>query len=803
MNDYEQSRSTFEALANTVKNFDENEATTRHQLIDHTLIDCLGWPREQIQCEKYHQGDYLDYVLGNPEGQAVLEAKRSSNTFDAPAGVKSGIISLSVIRDYSKTNASAIDQAMQYCQKSGIAIAILSNGNQYLAFLGSRADGKPPTAGDAAFFSSLLDASADFANFWNCLSREGISRGDLISILQRSTHIPLAPPPMSSRIVDYPGYRIGSPMETDLRILGDLFIQDITKVEAITDDFLRECYCPSGALSQYATVSKEIMRSRYMSLQNQVNTEDATNKKGLSENLKKDILAGALVRRPIVLLGDVGVGKSMFLRHLFRVDKDQLVDNSTVIYVDFLNHSGLTDDVPGYLVDAIRTTLEDILDVDIIEGEFVRSVYNREINQFKRGVYGFLESDDPPEFRKREAEMLATHLERIYNHAKRSIEFLQGTRRLAFVIALDNVDQHQPIFQEQIFMTGQSLAETWPVTVFMSLRPDTFHLSRKRGALAAYQPRVFTVSPPRADQVILKRLEFARSQLSEFGRLPGFPQGFTLNSESLLVYIDVLIAAFESNDKLIALVDNLSSGNIRRALDFISTFVGSGYVQTQRILEADKRGDRYVVPIHEFMRAIIYGDYKYYDPRQSTVPNLFEIEDSDKKEHFLSPLILSTVEATGEREQGGYASTAEIYSQLQSLGYSGAQINRHAALLVESGCLEQADHGTTDSLIRITRSGSYLHKSLISEFSYVDAVVVDTPILDVSARAVIEDVFDIQHRVVRAEAFDDYLRSCWPFSAIHDLTFDWLRKSETLRQNLYQVKAGADRARIRRERSRE
>lgn len=802
MDIYETSKSTFEALAATITEFNENEATTRHRLIDVVLTDCLGWHRDDIKSETYLSGDYFDYVLGSPDGRVVLEAKRSSKIFEAPAGVKSGMILLSTIRDYSDQNRAAVDQVMGYCQSSGIAIAVLSNGTQYLAFLGSRSDGKPPAEGNAIFYASLQDASTDFTHFWNYLSKDGVDRGDLTSLLQRSTARALAPQPMSSRIVDYPGYRIGSSMETDLRILGDLFIQDITKVEAITDDFLRECYCPSGALSQYATVSKEIMRSRYMALQSHVNTEDATTKKGLNENLRHDILAGALVRRPIVLLGDVGVGKSMFLRHLFRVDTDQLADQSLVIYVDFLNHSGLSDDVPNYLVDAIKSTIMSALQVDIEEGAFVRSVYNREINQFKKGIYGFLEEDDKPEFRKREAAMLGGHLDEPYTHARRSIEFLQTTRRVSFVLALDNVDQHQPTFQEQIFMTGQSLAETWPLTVFMCLRPDTFHLSRKSGALAAYQPRVFTVSPPRADHVILKRLTFARQQLSEFGRLPGFPDGLTLNSDSLLVYIDVLLAAFESNDKLIALVDNLSSGNIRRALDFISTFVGSGYVQTQRILEADKRGNRYTIPIHEFMRAIIYRDYKYYDPRQSTVPNLFNIQDSDKKEHFLSPLILALVETAGEREQGGYAATSDVYARLQSLGYTGAQIHRHVTLLHDAGCLESAEHGINESQIRITRSGSYLHKSMITEFAYVDAVVVDTPILDIAARHEISDVFEINQRLGRAERFVSYLLDCWPFTSVEDIPFDWRRHAATLLTNFEIVQEGIERARQRRERGR-
>ncbi len=58
--------------------------------------------------------------------------------------------------------------------------------------------------------------------------------------------------------------------------------------------------------------------------------------------------------------------------------------------------------------------------------------------------------------------MLARHLANRYEHTRRSLVFLQASHRLSAVIVLDNVDQHQAAFQEQIFIAGQSLADTWP-----------------------------------------------------------------------------------------------------------------------------------------------------------------------------------------------------------------------------------------------------------------------------------------------------------------------------------------------------
>jgi hypothetical protein len=268
-----------------------------------------------------------------------------------------------------------------------------------------------------------------------------------------------------------------------------------------------------------------------------------------------------------------------------------------------------------------------------------------------------------------------------------------------------------------------------------------------------------------------------------------------------LVYIDVLINALETNEGLIQLIDNLSSGNTRRALDFISTFVGSGYVQTERILQVHARGGQYTVPIHEFIRAILYGDYRYYDPTKSSVPNLFSIHISDKSEHFLSPILLASIQAYGERETGGFVELALIYQSLQGLGYVGHQIESHLSIAKERQLVEVNEQGESGRLVRITPAGGYLHKVLLVDFAYIDAVVVDTPILEPALRSEIRDVHDIQDRVDRAEAFVRYLSECWAFGD-DDLPFSWPHMLGIWESNLQAVRRGMQRAAARRDRGR-
>jgi len=64
------------------------------------------------------------------------------------------------------------------------------------------------------------------------------------------------------------GFKQRNTLQTDLQILSELFIEDIARIGDGGDEreFLKECYCKSGALSQYAFISKEILQVRYSNL---------------------------------------------------------------------------------------------------------------------------------------------------------------------------------------------------------------------------------------------------------------------------------------------------------------------------------------------------------------------------------------------------------------------------------------------------------------------------------------------------------------------------------------------------------
>lgn len=771
-----------------------NEATTRLHLIDELIIGCLGWPRAECKAEDRLDRTYADYALGHPATLLIVEAKREGDYFEVPAGFDRLTCSLPVLLKDNASLGAAVKQAIDYCHGRGVSLGCVTNGHQLVAFLASRSDGVPPMDGRALVFDSLARMVEEFRTAWECLSPPGVATHSLERMLRGE---PASSPPekLSARLVQYPGFKNRNRLQTDLQILGGLFLQDIEKALELEEDFLKECYCPSGALSQYALVSKEILATRYSALfekDAETSVESARHRDGVSDKIGPDILAASVSSRPIILLGDVGVGKTMFIRHLTKVEGGEIFKKAIVLYVDFGDGPALETELEKFVNDELVSQLRTQYRFDAEEDAQVRAVYHAELNRFDKGIWAPLKEEDPPEFRRRQLEFLASHVERTDEHLKACLSHLVATQQKQVIVFLDNVDQRPFEFQEKVFLIAQSFAAKLPVTVFVSLRPETFYRSRDVGSLSGYQPRVFTISPPRVEKVIEKRLAFASAQLASTGRLDSFPGGLKLESASLETYLKVILLSFRENRDLGEFIDSIAGGNVRLALSLLEAFVGSGHVDTAKILEIAEETGRYIIPLHEFLRAVIYGDHEHYDPASSVLPNVFDISQDDGREHFLLLAVLAYVQRLGDsgRDQGFVAIEA-VFSFGQSLGFSPSQVQDSLDRAQEKRLLEarpasQRDSDAVDRL-RVTTVGAYVVKRLVLTFTYIDAMIVDTPIVDSGFASALQDERSIRERLERCEQFLNYLDSQWAVLAAHDAVVDWPLVSSSLRKEIARI----------------
>jgi hypothetical protein len=779
---------------------DRNEATTRFQIIDRLLREVLGWEPTDCACEVHRDGEFADYILGNPRRFAVWEAKRESTHFTLPAGFDKTVCKLETLRRSNELLRSAIEQVQRYAQLHGLGIAVVCNGHQIIAFLGSRQDGIPPFEGNALCFSSWEQMEDNFLLLWDNLSKPGVESSFIHKTL-RADGTPLPPEKLSARIHPYPGLKNRNELQSSLKQLGDLFLFDLATLPSNEEEFLERCYASTGALSQHSLVSREILETRYSLLSRQELVLDtisaAQTKHGLSEDFAANLtsessageIAAALKRRPIIVLGDVGVGKTIFLRHLIKVTAKEELKRAITLYVDFLKEPALSSDLQQFVQNRCESQLRNDYGIDLDENKFVRDVYRGELIRFSRGVLGAYRESNPSLYIEKEILFLEEKIKDRASHLRASLEQIVKAHHRQIVLFLDNIDQRSVEFQEQVYVIGHALAESWPIVTFICLRPDTFYSSKNHGSLAAYQPRAFSITPPRIDAVIVKRLQYALRKMGSEGRMENFPPNISVNSPSLKAFLESLIRSLQTNSSLVELLDNLSGRNVRKALDFVNTFIGSGHVDSRKIIDI-QNDSGYTVAEHEFLRAVIHGDHEHFDPSTSQVCNLFDISLPDGREHFLLLVLLSFIERSVDSGEG-YVSAASVFAFAQSLEFSGQQIYSALERAARKALVETAPKYSTANrweAFRITPIGAYSIKRLVESFSYVDAMIVDTPIIERDARESISNVSSIAQRLDRFDVFIAYLGRQAEKLDWSGVGFDWYG-------SLASLKADADRTR--------
>jgi GTPase SAR1 family protein len=766
---------------------DKNEADTRFQIIDRLLVECLGCPRPLIKCERLSSSEYTDYEVGSPL-LAIWEAKREGKVFEMPAEVKKKAVQkLESLAAISSDTKAAILQANEYCRDRGCEVAVVTNGHQIIAFLAS--DFSLSLTGNAYVVRSLKDLESNFGRVWQLLSYPALRDGHLRDFLQRST-MSRPPEKLSSYIPNYPQFKNRSDLQSSLRTIADLLLLDIEKQETLEESFYNECYVTSGGLSQNSTVSKSILAARYASLfgDDEENPSISTiqTKKG-KDTFKPDLLAEAISSRPIILLGDVGVGKSSFIKHLKYVSSHEEFKHAIYINIDLGISGALSNSLKKLVLDSVEKTLLEEHDIDIQENEFVRRVYKKQLTRFARSANGSLMEIDPTRFLLAEIEYLNNLTGDTPEHIKNCVQYLAKEKRKQLIIAIDNADQRSSDVQQEAFLVAQNIASTWKAAVFVSMRPSTFYTSKRAGALAAYQSRVFTIPPPRVDLVLEKRLRFAL-EIAEGKRQLETLQNVGLELNSIVAILNAIIPSIKSSDEVQIFLENITAGNIRVVIEFLAELIGSPNIDTEALIRGLAENDEFFIPLHDFWKVALKGEFEFFDPSKVRSVNVFDTYSNDPSEHFLAPLLLAYLAAEGShRASEGFVKNDTLVNELQGLGFSLKSIQSCVRRLINDRLVDSSLrisfeedelglYGTLPEKMRINTTGAYYINKWIATFSYLDAVAVDTQIFHSDVKeSILERIRStlLTDRAERAELLRDYLSEVWSSLGIAVSYFDW------------------------------
>lgn len=767
-----------------------NEAQTRFSYIDTMLMDCLGWTKDLVRVEVYENGDRSDYECGIPR-QLIIEAKKPGISFSFPPSGNDKLkkIKLQSITNFNALTKSGIEQVIEYCFKRGVPIAVLCNGPQLIMFLASRLDGISPLEADAIVFDSYVSQEKNFNIIFECLSLEGVLEKRLSGHLSGEKKGVL-PTKLSALCVNYFEYKYSSTFQENIRNASSLIIEDIGRTSELEPEFLKECYCESGPLSQYSLLGKNILTTRYSALFSSDEAgsriEDVNPRKN-KEKINDKILAEALARRPIVFLGDVGVGKTSFIRNLIQNSEEKEINESICIYFDLGNKATLSKEPKDALLEVIENTLRDEYKINIQDSSLLELIYKEQLLDFDNGFMGALKNSQPDLFMLKRLEYIQSLLTNKSEHLRKCLKALGDQKKSQVIIIIDNADQRNIDVQQEAFLIAHELASTWNALVFLSVRPQTFHSSKRSGTISAYPPKVFVIPPPKLEDVIEKRLAFAL-KIAE-GRLPlARLKNLSLHVESLAILIRVLRSSLKSNPELYEFIVNVSSGNVRVAIELISKFFGNPNVESERIVKITAEGGNYVIPVHEFSKGGLLGDNSFYQEDGSYACNIFSVFYADKREHFLSILILGYLSWDGALKDkvDGFIGLDAIYKEMQSNSFTTEQTKAHLLRLTRKKLVEtterrllETERDVTDlgmpESFRITPLGAYHIKRWMFDFGFLEAMSFDTPIFTDTVRKHLEvhvNDHTLVYRYERSKMFKNYLNEVW-VSILQKPYFDW------------------------------
>jgi hypothetical protein len=305
---------------------------------------------------------------------------------------------------------------------------------------------------------------------------------------------------------------------------------------------------------------------------------------------------------------------------------------------------------------------------------------------------------------------------------------------------------------------AQVAASTWDVFTLVTLRPSTFARSGDTSPIRGYHPIGFTVHPPRFDKMLSLRLETAIRMLRGDLPLP-LGQGARARVSTVADYLGVLQSSFAHNPDLSEFCATLSNGNMREALGFLTTFLSCGHVDADKILRNWRESGSYLIPLHEFARAVMLADREHYAGERSTVMNVFDYSTNDDRELFLVLSALTILAQTSTTD--AFCSLSVFRARMAEAGFSSTQAQSAVKRCVEASLVETGDKAGTISEhveFRATPRGVYYATKLVRTFVYVDAICIDTPISDPEALRELADVADLTGRSRRARVFAAHLR---------------------------------------------
>jgi hypothetical protein len=611
---------------------DDTESDTRAKVID-PVLECLGWTSNEIKREPYAgwtgSKGFIDYLLlVDKKPILVLEAKKSGRTFKIPS-----VLTTQRATTFRKLMATAsddlkeaLDQCLRYSQHTGALYACATNGSDWVIFKPTHPFRSLPDA-KVIIFQGIDQVTKRIDEFFDFLSPTGIQEGRAEKgLLGRDIQVPT----FAKRLQDAFPYRRELSLEEEeySNILDQMLQHYVIELQDETD--FEECYLPAKGNRATSSTLDALISGRIEALK--ATSEQATLDFG-AEMLAKPTFSNVASGRTVVLHGDVGAGKTSFLRYCeLTLRSAGKLENAVWARVDllpFADRQFHPDEVNAMLNLICKKIQDEVsLATEKMSGRYdpdtwdhLRDIYNAEVRKFQKARYPGSDDSDQAFLNHAREYVWEISKKDPQDHLVRVIQWLTVNCRLPVILVLDNSDQLGLEFQEFLYKLSETLQKVTSAVVILVMRTEAImsHVIREH-SIASVREQFLIQKAPLA-QVLQKR--FARI-------LKQLPHAYAGSSDKvaqdrLSVLMDTLQYEADVGSDTFRLIEAAGNGSIRDSLRAVSAVFRSSPRAMDRLVVEQHESGQARLTVEQALRALMREDIGSPESTK-LIPNAFNVD---------------------------------------------------------------------------------------------------------------------------------------------------------------------------------
>ena len=486
-------------------------------------------------------------------------------------------------------------------------------------------------------FPSLKAISENFALFYDLLSKAGVK--DNLHIVQLNKAENAAHKIAERLFISIPDNQVHLQASSEIaRNLQPVFRSFFGIMSEENDkEMLIKCFVESKESREADIGLKKIAQN----LEANISTLNSQNANELKEELKN--VLSTQIGEFILIIGQKGAGKTTFIDRFFNIVLDVNIQKKClVVRIDVGKYDNDINTLNQKLIrEFIKIIEKKLFKNSTPTFDQLHGIFNEEYNKQKDGALRPLYISNKTEFDIKFGYYLQDLMEK--NPNEYLIKLLQNvvrSRKLMPCIIFDNTDHFSQQFQETVFQCAQSIFTRIDYGFFICPITDKsiWQLS-KSGPFQSYPTKQFFLPPPKAGEILQKRVNFLKEKIREQKKQPTsyfLEKGMSFTIDKLENFAAYIEEIFVNEEFLSGKIGRLANFEVRRMLQLSEKIIISPALSTDDLFKTYVLGTKKIIRADKIDKAIILGAHNFYDySNNDYIFNVFEVNSTDLTSPFL------------------------------------------------------------------------------------------------------------------------------------------------------------------------